>query len=326
MAWGLGIAFTRKGDLSRQVAVVGEMSSPIGSMVSTKSKDAPWELLLGNDKLGKTLYLLVPASWDSSLVMLKRGNVSLIIDSRNDSLIYHFDPMNPEAQLTYLQISTALESTATDQNVPDNIEPLTEVGTRYIDFLIPGLVAMGIMMSSMWGISYALIDKRMKKLLRRMVATPMKKSMFLLAQIIARVALSALEATLLVLFAYFYFGISIQRSLWALALIFLAGNMGFSGLAILVSSRTANTQVGNGMINAVVMPMMVMSGIFFSYHNFPEWMIWIIEKLPLTLLANSTRSIFIQGAGIEQVWTAAVALSVFGIFCFSAGLRLYKWY
>jgi ABC-type multidrug transport system permease subunit len=178
----------------------------------------------------------------------------------------------------------------------------------------------------MWGISYSLIEKRTKKLLRRMVATPMKKSGFLISHFISRTALSAGESLLLLLFGWWYFDITVQGSFPALLTVFLAGNMAFIGLAIFVSARTTNTEVGNGLINAIVMPMMIGSGIFFSYHNFPDWLIPIIRQLPLTMLADSIRSIFIEGAGFGQVGWETAILSGMGILFFSLGLKIYKWY
>jgi ABC-type multidrug transport system permease subunit len=218
---------------------------------------------------------------------------------------------------------------AGDKNLPAieaNVEPLTVGGTRYIDFLIPGLIAMGVMMSCLWGISYGIIEKRSKKLLRRMIATPMRKSYFLLTMIGVRIALNFTESALLFIFAWLVFDITIQGNIAALLGIFIAGNISFAGIAIFVSSHTANTEIGNGLINVVVLPMMVLSGIFFSYHNFPDWAIPYIQKFPLTMLADGIRSIFIEGAGYVEVAFPSFLLVIIGVFFFSAGLKIFKWY
>ncbi len=204
--------------------------------------------------------------------------------------------------------------------------PLTVAGTRYIDFLIPGLMAMGVMMSSLWGMSWSVIEKRSKKLLRRMVATPMKKSHFLIAMMTVRVGMNAIESGLLFIFAHFAFGITIQGDVSALALIFIAGNVAFAGISILVSARTGNTEVANGIINAVSLPMMLLSGVFFSYHNFPAWSIPVIQKMPLTLLADGMRSIFIEGGGYAAVALPSLILAVVGVVSFAGGLKIFRWY
>lgn len=328
MAWGLGIAFTQKGDQVSHIAMIkgSEQNATVeGFLDRAKVEDSTFIVKLGNEKLGYTNYHLHPVDMDRAIQMIKRGEASMIIDGSGDKMAYRFDPQNSEAQLAYLQVAADMEGKDISGH-SETIEPLKETGTRYVDFLVPGLLAMGIMMSAMWGISYNLIDKRNKKLLRRMVATPMHKSNFLMSHLISRVLLSVFESLLLLAFTWMYFRIQIQGSLLAFVLIFLAGNMAFVGLAIFASSRTSNTQVGNGLINLVVMPMMVLSGIFFSYHNFPEWFIPIIKVLPLTMLADGIRGIFIEGAGVQQVLIPTLILGGMGVVFFSAGMKMYKWY
>lgn len=251
----------------------------------------------------------------------------MIIEDTPYSINYHFDPANSEAKTAYQLVSKlpVYGSSVYTANQAE-IKPLTLTGTRYVDFLIPGLLGMGVMMACAWGISYTIIDRRSKKLLRRMVATPMKKSNFLLALITARFSMNVAEALLLFVFAWLYFGIKVQGSWPALIVIFLAGNIAFSGISILVSSHTANPEVGNGIINALVTPMMVVSGVFFSYHNFPEWTLPVIRNLPLTMMADSFRSIFNEGAGFAEVWKEALVLTTIGTVSFVIGMKLFKWY
>jgi ABC-type multidrug transport system permease subunit len=166
----------------------------------------------------------------------------------------------------------------------------------------------------------------MKKLLRRMVATPMRKRDFLLSNLITRTLIGAFETIVLLLFAFLYFSISLEGSILAFVLVYFAGIMAFAGIAIVVSSRTANSQIGNGLINAVSLPMMILSGIFFSYHNFPDWCIPFIKYVPLTLLADSIRGIFIEGAGLSDIIIPAVVLAATGVVTFFTGLKMYKWY
>jgi ABC-type multidrug transport system permease subunit len=336
MAWGLGIAFTKKGDLTGKVAIVkyvgtehkaGESKLFDFLQKNTVKSKNKYSIELRNEKLGNLSLTFIETSWPEAYKMLKKGNISLIIEDHADDIKYHFDPASSEALNLYQQVTNVLAHgkqayTASQQE----IEPLTISGTRYIDFLIPGLLAMGIMMSCTWGISYTLIDRRSKKLLRRMVATPMKKSNFLLALITARFSMNIVEASILFLFAWLYFGIHIQGSIVALIAIFLAGNIAFSGISILVSSHTANPEVGNGIINAIVTPMMVISGVFFSYHNFPEWSIPVIRNFPLTILADSMRSVFNESTNLVNIYKEIIILSATGIICFIIGLKIFKWY
>ncbi|RJP85301.1 MAG: ABC transporter permease [Desulfobacteraceae bacterium] len=346
MSLGLGIAFTRKSDIVRQVAVIGQEQNPSSAgpssgtdsrmimdflrhhaekMESNDTVSPAHRITLKDDKLGNTIFVFRQATWHQAMSLLKRGNLSVIMDESRGEIQYHFDPLNPDAQFTYYKLSGIFNETAVTAST-DVILPLTVSGTRYIDFLVPGLMAMGIMMSCMWGMSYGTIDKRSKKLLRRMVATPMKKSYFLIALMMVRILMNAIEASLLFLFAWLVFHVTIQGSLLGLLIIFLSGNIAFGGIAIFVSSRTDNTEIGNGLVNAVVMPMMVLSGIFFSYHNFPDWSIPVIQKLPLTLLADGLRGVFIEGAGFTDVLAPTAAMLTIGVVFFSAGLKVFKWH
>jgi ABC-type multidrug transport system permease subunit len=154
----------------------------------------------------------------------------------------------------------------------------------------------------------------------------MKKSHFLIALMFMRIVMNAVEAAVLGFFAWILFDVQIQGNFAALTILFLAGNLAFTGVAVLISSKTAKTEVGTGWINAVSMPMMILSGIFFSYKNFPAWSIPIIEALPLTSLTNGIRSIFNEGAGWIEIVTPTLELSAIGVVCFILGMKMFKWY
>jgi len=337
MSLGLGIAFTQKTDVVRKVAVVDASvdSTSIQHFLLTKAEAHPdaatdsfrYSYTIPDKQMGNTTFLFRETGWKEAMILLKRGQINVILTEQNGKPEYHFDPRNPDAQLTYIKLSGVLNGKVV--NTPqDNgeIKPLTLAGTRYIDFLVPGLIAMNAMMSCMWGISYGIIDRRSKKLLRRMVATPMKKTNFLIAFITVRFVMNFIESALLVLVTWLVFGVTIQGSIPGLLAIFMAGNLAFAGIAIFVSSHTANTEIGNGLINLVVMPMMVLSGIFFSYHNFPDWSIPVIQKLPLTMLADGIRGIFNEGLGLADIALPFVILSAIGVFFFWLGLRFFKWH
>ena len=266
-------------------------------------------------------------NWEEATKLLKRGTMNVLIAASGDSVEYHFDPMNSDAELTYLKLSSVIENGELPEvHGNSEIRPLTVSGTRYIDFLVPGLITMGVMMSCMWGISYGIIEKRSKKLLRRLVATPMRKSHLLIALIAVRIVMNLVESLTLLIFALLVFKMKIQGDITALILIYLAGNIAFAGIAVFASSHTSNTEVGNGLINFVVMPMMVLSGIFFSYQNFPDWSLGVIRSLPLTMMTDGFRSIFNEGSGLSDVLKPILLLTAIGTVFFSAGLKIFKWH
>lgn len=314
MAWVLGIAFSNKGETIRSVYVVSEGSAP---------ENVTGEKVLGEETGNAFRLKFRNASETEAVTALKRGEIALYIEVRNDSLIYHFDPGNPDAQLTHLLLDRDIAGAKSSASA---IEPLETRGTRYIDFLVPGLIALGIMNACLWGIGWSLIEMRMKKLIRRMVATPMKKSELLAAHIITRIILGTVETGLLLFFAVLYFDTEISGSILAFILVFLAGIFAFGGIGVLIATKTAKTEVANGLINAVSLPMMILSGIFFNYHNFPDWAIPVIKVLPLTLVADSLRAVFIEAATLTDVIVPVIVLTATGLVTFVLGLKIFKWY
>lgn len=336
MVWVLGVAFSKKGELVQTIAIVlndsqrndklEEFLATTEPLTDTASGDTTgYRKEIVNEKLGKSIYRFIATSWDSAILMVKRGQTAVMIKESKDSLYYYFDPKSPEAKLSYLMLSSSINNEALIYETA-SIRPLLTAGTRYIDYLVPGLIALGIMNSILWGISYTLIEMRSRKLLRRMIATPMKKSHFLISHFASRLSLTIIEVLILITFSWFYFRLSVQGSIVALIMMFLAGNICFTGMAVLISSRTSNAKIGNGLINFVSMPMMILSGIFFSYHNFPDFVVPFIQKLPLTILADNMRSIFIEGSGVKEILPEFAVLSVSGILLSYIGLRIFKWY
>lgn len=321
MAWVLGIAFSGTPEKRYTIYVTGD---------NTMQKLFPQESginfikEIGSGTGSPAQAEFVPATKDMVNEALKTGVCILYIDEKNGKPVFHYDPGNAEAVTLYLMLDRELAILSGQKT--SVTEKITTKGIRYIDFLIPGLLAMGIMNSCVWGISWYLIELRMKKLLRRMVATPMKKSSFILSHFITRLCLTLFESCILVFFAWIFFGLEITGNLFALGLVYLSGILAFGGIGLVLASRTQSTHVGNGLINAVVLPMTIVSGIFFSYQSFPEWMIRIIKILPLTMLSDSVRAIFNQGAGFQEILLPCTVLTSIGLLFYSLGLKIFKWY
>ncbi len=338
IAWILGIAFVNKSNGWHVVAVVDESNDVINSLPEwLLEKTGVDSLTYGSDlrfvewqfkknESEQARFRFKYMNEDEANIALKRGKISLWLKlNHGEGIRYHFDPNNTESNLTFLLLERAFSLQGSSEQHSE-IRTITMEGSRYIDFLIPGLMAMSIMNACLWGIGWSLIDLRIKKLMRRMVATPLKKSIFLLSHGLNRMILSASELLLLYSFAYFYFGIRIQGSLWALLLIFLSGYIAFAGIAVLISCRAQNTQSGNGLINLVSLPMFVLSGVFFSYQNFPDWITPYVEVLPLTILANGMREVITESVVLYDVILPSITLVGIGSACFALALKFFYWH
>jgi len=328
---GLGLAFTQTSESKYRIAIVEGQPTKLDTLLSVYGKEEKeqgetsisWKV--SNPTLGNTQYLFVRHQWNDAIIALKRGEVDLIVTDSIGEIRYHFDPQNVQAQFVYMKLSGLLEEPSI-QTEQYSIKPLTLKGVRYIDFLLPGLIALGILNGLCWGISYSLVERRSQKLLRRMVATPMKKSNYLIALISVRFVMNCLETSVLFFFAWLLFGTIIQGNMGALIFFYISGNIAFSGIAVLLGCHTAKLETGNGLINAIIMPMMILSGIFFSYLNFPAWSISFIKLLPLTSFTDGLRSIFNEGAGWPEIVVPSISLASLGIICFIVGVKWFKWY
>src|SRR5512133_3649759 len=167
MSLGLGVAFTSKKDVIHDLALVGTVSPALDSLFREhavekgKGSEGDVMLTMPNPKIGNTTFRFRPMDWTRAMVLLKRGQLNVIITDSAGNIRYHFDPLNPDGQLTYMKLSNLVENhDLLNPDSQDNIKPLTVKGTRYIDFLIPGLIALGVITSCMWGISYTIIERR----------------------------------------------------------------------------------------------------------------------------------------------------------------------
>ncbi len=253
---------------------------------------------------------------------LARGEAALLVVP-GKSHEFRFDPMHPDARQTKLLVEAVLSprpplGTDKEQSAP---------GARYIDWLTPGLLGMQIMNGSLWGVGFALVEMRAKKLLKRFAVTPMKRWQFLLAAAIHRFLIVAVEAVLMFGFAMLAFGVPLKGSLVAFALFSSIGVFSFGCLALLVAARPRNTEVAAGIMNIPMLPQMFMSGVFFSSSKFPDWMQPFVKALPLTALIDGMRRLANEGEGLglESVQRELVVLGVWAVITLVLALRLFRW-
>ena len=262
---------------------------------------------------------------DEAHQALRRGKIALaVVPATTPRLL--LDPTQPDARSAKLLVVDALQRAAgrTDPRPLDE-ERVTLPGTRYIDFLVPGLLGFGIMSSSVWGLGWAIVQMRMGKLLRRLAATPMRKLDFLLAFATGRLLLAFLEVLFFIGFARLIFDVRVAGNTLTFVVWGLLGALTFGGLSALVASRAQNSETASGLMNLVTLPMSVVSGVFFSASHFPGWAQPVLKALPLTALIDGLRAISIDGAGVAALLGPALVLVVWGIGSFALALRLFRW-
>ncbi len=261
---------------------------------------------------------------------LRTGRADLLVVPSADSppqYAYSFDPTRPESVLARNTTDDFLQRRAGRRDVVASRDhELTEPGGRYIDFLIPGLVGMGLMGGGLWGVGFAVVDMRIRKLLKRYRATPMRRSHFLAGLILSRLIFTVPEVALVVVFARVFFGAAFAGGYTMVALLVLVGSLQFSGLGLLVASRAQTIETVMGLMNAVMLPMWIGSGIFFSIERFPAMLQPVLYyALPLTPLIDALRRVMLEGAGLPAIAPALAICALWAGASFALALRWFRW-
>jgi ABC-type multidrug transport system permease subunit len=262
----------------------------------------------------------------TELVVIAAQNSPSESDARSAGYQYLYDPTRPESMLARNAVDDVLQRAAGRKDpVPVSDEHMTEPGGRYIDFLVPGLIGMSLMGGGLWGVGFVTVDMRIRKLLKRFLATPMRKSQFLAAIMTSRLVFMLPEMLIVIVFAWLVFGVKIQGSWVAVAVLILLGAFTFSGLGLLVAARPRTIEAVSGLMNLVMLPMWVLSGIFFSSERFPEEIQPVIKAIPLTPLINALRAVYLEGASLASQWNEVLILAVWGVVTFVLALWWFRW-
>jgi ABC-type multidrug transport system permease subunit len=307
LAAGLGIAFrNRPADVLPVAAVTPQLAGA-----------------LGRDKLLHTLQL-PPAAAEEAL---RAGKISLVVEpGSGGTVVYHYDDTNPDGRATRMLADAAIQRAAgrTDP-VASSDQLVREPGSRYIDFLIPGLLGMNLMGSAIWGMGFAIVDARRKKLIKRLIATPMPRHYYLLSFLLSRLAMLAIEVAAVAGFGYLAFGVPVRGSIAGLAALCVLGSLSFSALGLLIASRARTIEAASGLMNATMMPMWILSGVFFSSERFPAALQPAIRALPLTASIDALRANMLQGAGLAQLAPQMGVLGAWLVVCFALALKMFRW-
>lgn len=256
---------------------------------------------------------------------LRVGRISLLVETTPE-VVFRFDPTRPDSRIARLEANEALQRNAGRKDVVDVGETVVrEKGSRYIDFLMPGIIGLNLMGTSMWGIGFAIVTARTQKLLKRLVATPMSKGQFLASQMLSRLLFLAAEMVVLVGFAWIVFDVGVRGSILLLCFFCLLGAAVFAGLGVLVASRAETIEGVSGLMNLVMVPMWLFSGVFFSADRFPDATQPFIRALPLTALNDALRGVMIEGTGIAGLVPETMILAVWGVASFGVALKIFRW-
>jgi ABC-type multidrug transport system permease subunit len=258
---------------------------------------------------------------------LRNGKVALLaVPAQAGAVTYRYDDTNPEGRTARMLADRAIQRAAGRVDpIASNDRFMREPGSRYIDFLIPGLLGMNLMGSAIWGMGFAIVDARRRKLMKRLIATPMPRHYYLASFLLSRLVLLVVEVGVVVGFGALVFGVPLRGSFLDLALLCVLGSLSFSALGLLIASRARTIEAASGLMNAVMMPMWIVSGVFFSAQRFPDFVQPIIKALPLTAAIDALRLNMLQGASLTQLTPQLGVLAAWLVACFALALKLFRW-
>jgi len=342
LAVALGIAFRETGPATVQVAVEADGLQGPGS-----SSGRLMEWLEGRSDIEA-----VHLSPEEAARALRTGRVALVLQPTRseavatgnpeaaettstapalpelgrEGLVYRYDPTRPDSRVARLIVDDALQRGMGREDVAQmRDEAVAQPGARYIDFLIPGLVGLNLMGSGMWGLGFAVVQARTRKLLKLLAATPMRRTHFLLSFMLSRLIFLALEVVAVISFGWLAFGVSVHGSILELGVISLVGSMSFAGLGLLVAARTRTIEGVSGLMNLVMLPMWLLSGTFFAATRFPEFWQPVIQVLPLTALNDALRANINEGLSLAASLPDVLVMAAWGIVSFLLALRWFRW-
>jgi ABC transporter DrrB family efflux protein len=314
----LGVAFRNQTAAQIVVDIVDNPQASATQQALTSSADAQ-----------RFKAKIFPA--DQAQLRLRTGKTDVIVvaqqsDQAPPHYEYRFDPTRPQSVLARNAVDDQLQRAAGRRDVAQiSSVAVDEPGGRYIDFLVPGLLGVNLLGAGLWGVGFVTVEMRIRKLLKRFLATPMKKWQFLIAVMSSRFVFSVAQALILLIFARYAFDVPNRGSTGALATLILLGAIMFFGVGLLLASRVKTQDAIFGLMNLVQLPMWVLSGIFFSSDRFPEAMQPFIKALPLTPLINSLRAVMLEGATLASQAAAIAIMAVWSIVCFALALRIFRW-
>ncbi|HEU5304855.1 MAG TPA: ABC transporter permease [Gemmatimonadales bacterium] len=311
LAAGLGLAFRNRAPDRSVVAVVAGDSTADGRVAALRRAEGIDVRLMSDSAAAEAL---------------RTGDLALVVAPSGGNIEYRYDDTRPESRTARLLVDAALQRAAGDRDpIPVTDQLVRERGSRYIYFLVPGLLGMNLMGSGIWGVGFAIVDARKKRLLKRLIATPMSRPQFLASFVLSRLTLLFVEVGLLLGFGVFAFGVPVRGSLLVLAVVCLASSLAFTSLGLLIASRVQTLEGASGLMNLAMLPMWIFSGVFFSASRFPESIQPLIQVLPLTAVVDALRANILRGAGWQAVGPEIAIIIAWLFVSFLLAVRLFRW-
>ncbi len=267
-------------------------------------------------ELPEYVELVTYQDWDRAVTRLRHHELDLLLNREQGVALYN--ELSPS--------SGALLDLLRPQLPPElEVETMQGKAVRYVEWAIPGVVGMNIMFGALFGVGYVIVRYRKNGVLKRLSAAPVSPFAFLSAQMLSRFMIVMISNGAILAGCVLMLDLRMEGSWLDLTLALAAGCLTMICIGLVVASRVSSEELAGGLLNVLSWPMMILSELWFSLDNAPQWMQAISNLLPLTHMVRAIRSVMVDGAGLIGILPNLLALGLFGIFSVILAAWLFRW-
>ncbi|MBP1157378.1 MULTISPECIES: ABC transporter permease [unclassified Paenibacillus] len=310
-------------------ALIGALEeNPVLQLKSAQELNAELEVLKRGDH---QLVVVIPQGFAKQMEARTRATMPNPSSQASAALKVYYDETNAAVSQIGLQLLTpivdGIDKELSGYSPAIKIEPegVQSLKLRYIDFLVPGILAMMIMSNNLNGVTAQIASWRERGILRRMQSTTLHASTFIGAQITARLALNGLQAVIVLLVGYLFFGTQVNGSWLTLLFFIMLGTLAFMATGFIVAGLAKTPESAAPIAGFISFPMLFVGGVFFPIQNMPEFLQPVVKLIPISHLTTALRQVMNVGATMGTMWVEAVFLGIWLVLAFIIASLTFKW-
>lgn len=326
----LGFVFGSSGEINLNIGVVDLDGSPASlAIVQALQEIDALEVEVGDEESERTelkdgnrsAVIIIEEGFGDRVANGETGDVTMIVNQSEVTT----------AQITSNTVRGIIEKIGMLMSGEKAMVEVTEEPAEdvedfdYVDFMVPGVLAITIMFAGLMGFTEEVAVRREKGILRRVKVSPISLPTFLGAGMLMVLIISLVQAVVLMVVGTLVFSVKINGNYFYMALAVIIGALSFVSLGFMISSLAGTSKSSMLAANAVAMPMMFLSGVFFSIEWVPAALGVIARLLPLYYFGDALREVMINAASLADIWLDLLVLVVFGLICFGVAVRFFRW-
>ncbi len=301
--------------------------------VGVAGTGSPFQASVEAAMRGSEVFIVETGSEATELAALEEGDRDVVLvfapaeaGAPPAVRLYYDQTDGPNAQIAVSTVRQVLLGQAGGENplvIQEQAVSAEEIS--FIDFFVPGILAMSLMNSGVIGLSTAFVIYRERGILRRIKVTPFPISSFILARVMSQLIVAVAQSLILVGLAKLVFGLEIRGNLLLVLLVILVGALAFLAIGFAISGFARNAEAAASYANLVTFPMLFLSGVFFSIESAPAWLRPITRVLPLAYLVDALREPMTRGRGLAAIWIDLAVLAITFVVAMAVAIRFFRW-